>query len=129
MSWNAILGMSYFAPVLYPLLLRTRLSHTYPNVTKNMLLMRFLKNRCFSLSSVGALLLPTFPRRGMNSKDGEAPQSQAVVGDLESVRLSKVLKLPQAPAPRGDRQSPKAVPMPTRRAAQQRLNCAWTGAL
>ena len=34
MSWNAILGMSYFAPVLHPLVLRTRLSHTHPNVTK-----------------------------------------------------------------------------------------------
>ncbi len=34
MSWNAILGMSYFAPVLHPLVLRTHVSHTHPNVTK-----------------------------------------------------------------------------------------------
>ncbi len=62
MSLNAILAMSYFAPVLYALLLRTRLSHTYPNVMKISVahafpqepVLFFLECRCFSAANVSS---------------------------------------------------------------------------
>ena len=72
-----------------------------------LLLMLFLKSQCSSFSIVDTFLLPTFPRRGMNSKDGEAPQSQAVVSELESVRRSKVPKTTAGTSATGRQADPK----------------------
>ncbi len=65
MSFNAILGISHFAPVLYPLLLGTHLSHTHPNVMKK------IRGSCFYSRPRACLKLLTQSPRYLRSNGSE----------------------------------------------------------
>ncbi len=65
MSCSAILGMSYFASALHPLLLDTHLSHTHPNVMKK------IRGSCFYSRPRACLKLLTQSPRYLRSNGSE----------------------------------------------------------